>query len=100
MKLYLFKDRRDKTIGTNMCQLNYFTYLRSMTSITKSATSAPIMIKMFGRSASVIPVDPMFTALSPVYHDSNTEHSKLLEGIGVRMSSHTSRFVALFESLA
>lgn len=37
------------------------THLRSMTSITNSATKAPIIIKIFGRSAKVIPVDPIST---------------------------------------
>lgn len=39
-------------------------HLRSITSITNSATKAPIIMKILGRSASVSPVDPIFTSLS------------------------------------
>lgn len=39
---------------------HFKTYLRSMTSITNNATRAPIIIKIFGKSAIVNPGDPIF----------------------------------------
>lgn len=46
-----------------------------MTSITNSATRAPIMIKIFGRSAKVIPVDPILTPhFLTLKHKENTRN--------------------------
>lgn len=58
-----------------------------MTNITNSATRAPIIIKIFGKSASVNPVDPIVRTYTPHCHKNNLQHIKILETMGVRISS-------------
>lgn len=53
-----------------------------MTSITNKATRAPIIIKMFGKSAKVSPVDPII-----VFADHQiVQHNKENQGMWIHIS--------------